>query len=504
MNKRQFTHLLWMMAICLLCVACSENDDEVKTGTSFLTFSLGASKNAVIGDNTITIQLPYSTTQLSSLIATFTTDGEKVYVGETEQKSGKTLNDFSSPVTYRVVSSLGEERTYVVSVFYSALPLVSITTKNNAPITSKDDWVKGSKMLITNTGGKYDIEYEGISIKGRGNSTWNYPKKPYAIKLDKKAEVLGMPKHKRWVLLANWMDRTLLRNAVAFEIARNTESLEWTPRGEFVEVILNGKFLGNYYLCEQIKIDENRVNVAELESTNMEGEAITGGYLLELDTYFDEVNKFRSLYGKDSDGNIGMPVNIKEPDEDVLVPAQLEYIKNYFCTAESLLYADDFPNNTPYKDYIDLESFIDWWFVYELTINGEPNHPKSSYMNKDRNGKLKAGPVWDFDWGTFKPGAASFRAKDAIWYKRLFLDPEFVSLVKKKWAASKDKFTAVGNFIDSTTALIKPSAEANSLQWPISSDVNGDEKMDFDEAVALMKSVYLQRIEWLDKAINGL
>ena len=130
-------------------------------------------------------------------------------------------------------------------------------------------------------------------MRGRGNSTWNYPKNPYAFKLDDKAEILGMPKHKRWVLLANWMDRTLLRNRTSFQIAAST-GLAWTPNGEFVEVILNGQHIGNYYLCEQVKIDENRLDINDPYDAEdaYSGNPADYGYLLEADDSYDETWKF--------------------------------------------------------------------------------------------------------------------------------------------------------------------------------------------------------------------
>lgn len=379
--------------------------------------------------------------------------------------------------------------------FYDQLPIVYMTTPGGAGITSKDNWLKDCYLRIVNPDGSEDMA-AAASFKGRGNSTWGYPKKPYAIKLDSKSAVLGMPKHKRWVLLANWMDRTLLRNSVAFEVARQTD-LEWTPRGTFVEVFLNGQHLGNYYLCEQIKVDKNRVNIAEMESGDIGGEAVTGGYLMELDTYYDEVNKFRTSI-------CNLPVNMKEPDEDVLVPAQLTYITDYMNRVEQTLYGAGFASSRSYTELLDVNSFIDWWLVHELTQNGEPNHPKSSYMNKDRSGKLKAGPVWDFDWGTFIPGFSGFRIKDAIWYGRLFEDPAFVAEVKQRWTVLKPKFESVLQFIDMQAAMIKKSAEVNSRMWPISISVNGDEDLDFDAAVKRLRKAYSERIQALDAAIRGL
>lgn len=170
-------------------------------------------------------------------------------------------------------------------------------------------------------------------IKGRGNSSWKWEKKPYALKLSSKTEVLGMPRHKRWCLIANYMDRTLMRNRVAHYIASHT-SLRWTPRTRYADVYFNGIFLGNYLVVEQIKIDPNRLDIDELSPADTEGDALTGGYLLEMDSYFDEVYKFRSTYSD-------MPVNVKSPDETI-APEQGRYIQNYFNAADNLLFDKDY------------------------------------------------------------------------------------------------------------------------------------------------------------------
>lgn len=373
------------------------------------------------------------------------------------------------------------------------LPVVYLTTPGAQKITSKDIWVTDCVIQIVTPDGEDDLYLSNASIRGRGNTTWGYAKKPYAIKLDKKSEVLGMPEHKRWVLLANWTDRTLLRNSVAFEIARKT-GLEWTPRGTFVEVVLNDTHLGNYYLCEQIKGDKNRVNISELKATDTEEPTITGGYIVELDTYFDEINKFRTV-------RKNLPVNFKEPDEEVLNSQQMNYMVNYFNKIEDILYASAGGN---YQDYLDINSFIDWWLVHELTMNWEPNHPKSSYMHKDRNGKLKAGPVWDFDWETFMPGSNSFKLNKAIWYDKLFEDPAFVATVKIRWNTLKPGFETIIPFIDEQAAYIRKSAIANGNMWPISPGVNGDEKLSFDDAVLRLRKAYEERITTLDRLINAL
>ena len=382
----------------------------------------------------------------------------------------------------------------IIKISYKQnLPIIVIITPNNTEINSKETWVSNTQIKIVNTDGSLDYFGENDNIRGRGNTTWEYPKKPYAIKLDKKSAILGMPKHKRWVLLANWMDRTLLRNHVAFEISRRI-GLDYTPRGTFVEVILNDKKLGNYYLCEQIKIDENRLNITEMESTDIEGSALTGGYLLEIDDYFDEINKFRSSTKQ-------YPVNIKEPDEDVLNSVQFDYIKNYFSQIEEILYEN---KQGDIGEYIDYESFAQWFILYELTGSYEPNNPKSCYMHKDRDEKLKAGPAWDFDWGTFTPGKYMFRISKALYYDKLLEDKEFVRVLKECWSKSKSELNKMDVFIRNSATEVKESADKNFEMWPIDNDKNGDELMEYNEAIERLIDSFYNNMDVIEKCISEL
>jgi hypothetical protein len=396
-------------------------------------------------------------------------------------------------------------RTAYLSEESTGLPRVLINTPNNIGITSKA-WLNDSlkyplsSIVILNPDGTVNYEGADLDVKGRGNSTWDYPKKPYALKIKSKPSVLGMKEHKSWVLLANWMDRTLMRNDIAFQIAKQTD-LSWTPNGKFVELILDGQHKGNYYLCEQIKVDKNRLNIKKMEATDLTGEAITGGYLMELDTYFDEVNKFHSE-------TKNLPYMFKEPDEETLQPEQLAWFQNYVNTMEGYLYADNWLENREYADYMDIGSFIDWWFVYELSMNSEPKHPKSSYMHKDRSSKLKAGPVWDFDWASFVPSKqSSFQIKNSIYYGRLFIDPIFKAEVKTRWASYKSKFDAIPDYIRDVATSIKKSNEVDYVMWPLSANpngtVNGDQDLPFDDAVERIISAYNAKLNYMDSQITS-
>ena len=381
------------------------------------------------------------------------------------------------------------------------LPRVYIVTPEGVDITSKEVWMENCSIRIVNECGVEELN-AGSSVRGRGNTTWTYPKKPYAIKLDSKSEVLGMPKHKRWVLLANWLDRTLLRNDIALEMGRRI--MEWAPRGRFVELYLNGEHQGNYYLCEQIKVDKNRVHIDELdEKTDFADESqITGGYLLEYDKYGprDEINYFYSQVQN-------YPIAIKEPDEEVITswehPGFL-YMQGYVNNLEQLLEADK-DSLVCWKEVdelIDVTSYIDWWFVHELACNGEVAHPKSSYMFKRRDGKLCAGPVWDFDYGTFRPNSNSLILLSSLYYKYLFRYPEFRLAVKERWTEVKNVLVDVDSYIVEQANLIRASNEVNISKWPITQTVNRDENMTFDEAVENMRTVLQNRIQLIENYIS--
>ena len=385
----------------------------------------------------------------------------------------------------------------------SELARVYVTTPGNCEITSKTEWVDECTIEITDAQGK-ELMKSTTAIKGRGNSTWRYPKKPYALKLDSKAEILGMPKHKRWVLLANWMDRTLLRNDVAFEMGRRT--MEWAPRGQFVELFLNGKFLGNYYLCEQIKIDKMRVNVDKIdEETDFSNASqISGGYILEFDVFGpeDEINYFYTSVKK-------YPVTIKEPDEEVITswnhPAY-EYIKGYVNRVEQILEEDKnkLEKWSEVASLIDVQSYIDWWLIHEVAYNIEARYPKSCYMYKKRDGKLYAGPVWDFDWETFRPDNNELKVVSCLWYGYFFRYPEFKREVVSRWAEVKDLLLAIDEYIMSQTECIRYSNEINFAKWPISGDVNGDEKLTFDQAIENMRAGYSNRLRLIDDFVGTL
>lgn len=382
----------------------------------------------------------------------------------------------------------------------NSIPELRVYTLGCAEISSKTNYTKGGSCVLeyfeaSSVSGetvRRAVDFGGFSIKGRGNSTWDYyPKKPYLLKLDIRQEVLGMGKGRTWCLIANWMDKTLLRNDVAFEIASRCSGLDWTPEGEFVELMLNGKDMGLYYLCPHISVGKSRVDCGD------------DGVLFELDTYYDEPYKFRSL--------IDLPVMVKDFEvseggiEGVLSEERLNSIKDEFLHAESFLVADAPSRSDAFLEYFDLESLVDFYLVNELVGNGELYHPKSTYLYyNDKDAKYHFGPVWDFDWATLIPDIGGLIDRDFVWYKFLFKNPLFVSTLKERWSGLKPSLEDIEQYIRNREDWIEPLAEKNFAMWPISQVVNGDESLSFHDAVDRLVRSLNTRISEVDLAIASL
>ena len=389
----------------------------------------------------------------------------------------------------------------------TGLPVVYVNTEGGRKITSKDTYLKASLRI------KGAAEYEGLAettceIRGRGNTTWYWPKKPYLIKLDEKQHIFGMHKHKRWVLLANFMDRTLMRNLVSMKVASMMSNLAWTPGCVPVELVLNGKHQGSYLLIEQVRVDNHRVDITEMTPQDNAGDAVTGGYLLELDFHYDNEVQWTDPHGKSSLGN-KIPFGVKYPDPGDLTAQQLAYIKGYVSSTANALYGKDFKDpEKGYAKWIDVDSFIDYWIVFEVMGNHELGNPGSVFMHKDRGGKLVAGPCWDFDWGVLSystsPQARNGLVNgDAIWYGRLRQDPAFEAKLKARFQELLPQLETIPDYMDECEKLLTSSARLNFALWNPADDasqnggdiINGDENMSFHNAVALLKNNYKERLQ---------
>lgn len=269
------------------------------------------------------------------------------------------------------------------------LPTVVINTEGGVDITSKENEVKSRVYVIWKNGTKF-IEDESTGVRGRGNASWGFPKKPYRLKFSKKRSPLDAPaKAKKWTLISNYGDKTLMRNILAFEVSRRM-GMAYTPFCYPVDLVLNGEYKGCYQLCDQIEVGPNRVDIPEMSPTDTSGESLSGGYLIEIDAYaYGEPSMFTS--------NRGTPVTIKSPDDEKIVSAQSTYIKSLFNTMESALFSSNFTDaSNGYRKYLDLDSFLRYFIVGELAGNTDTYW--SVYMYKKPNdGKLYTGPIWDYD-----------------------------------------------------------------------------------------------------------
>jgi len=492
---------------------------------------------------TFTLTLP-TETQFSDLVCTFTYNGSTITANGEPWVSGQThLNargkKGSRDGEYVVDLLCDGKKYYKLVVRNTGLPVVTVVTQDGKPanqaITSKDTWVDGITLRVDDADGtsifktdpdKAKGENQYCQMKGRGNTTWEwFDKKPYAIKLEKKAGLVEGEKGKRWILLANFKDRTLLRNDAAFWLSKKS-GLPYTVRGMFVELVFNGEHRGNYYLCEQIKPAKNRVNITEMED-NEAGAAdqinITGGFLMEADIHNDEgVNAFK--IGSDNYwgwNNSSFYYNIKEPDVEVTSQAARDYIKGYLTTLESSL--SDNTNHT-WNNYLDINSAIDYFLMQELTSNDDfyNGGVHSTYMYKDRNtrkndqevvSKVFLGPIWDFDFSTFLPSRANFwSAKEGndyvFYYKKLMADATFRSALVARWNEYKEKFHGLPAYMDAMAEKIRLSEEFNHQMWPQAgvnhANENGEANMTFDEALANIKNGFLAKWSWLDTNINAL
>ena len=499
----------FLISLAILCaVACRKDpadDTSLREGTVRVSrISVNgkyASYDAESG--TYLATLP-AVTDFSSLRVDFATEAALIQAdGKALAMSGNEL-DLTEPLTVRFILN-GVYQEYKVAVRNTGLPVVRIETPGRKTVTSKETWMDGATIRIELPDGT--VDYEGqMEIRGRGNSTWQwYPKKPYALRLKEKDEILGMPSHKRWILLANWKDRTLMRNDAAFWLSRHT-GLPYTVRGQFVELVMNGLHVGNYYLCEQIKLNKKRINVEKMDPMETDPEKITGGFLLELDTYFDEKYQFKF------DKLFNLPWMVKEPDEDELSDAAFQYIKGWIGDLETLLKDNTRVQAHEYEEYLDVDTAIDYLIVEELTGNHDFYNdwpwtgPHSTYMYKERGGKLYHGPVWDFDYHVFLPDRTQFwaGANKTLFYPALLKDEKFRDRLVERWNSQKDALKELPAYIDEMADYIRLSEGYNQAMWPISNRENGDEEMTFQQSVDRIKKAFLDKWEWMDRNITKL
>ena len=349
---------------------------------------------------------------------------------------------------------------------------ISITTENGSSVSSRETYVNCSITVKSDTK-QWNFSGKG-GIRGRGNSSWLwYPKKPYRIKLDEKAGILGLKADKDWVLLANYRDPTQLMNTFVFTIGRGF-GLSYTNHVRYVEVTLNGSYIGLYLLTEQVEQGSNRVAINPEE-----------GILLSLD--LDDGLQLSPNAGDNFESSVyQMPVSVKSPD--ITSTAQLSSFRSNFGQLETAI------RNADYEDVdklMDIQSFIDYMLIQELVYNVEVDAPRSIFLYKDKGGRWTFGPLWDFDagfdfdWSTMYTGHNYFFSyKELVlgtdpvnhtkgyrvpsFFTDLFRNKRFVNEYKARWLTVKGKI--MSEYWETTQKYADKTADAMArdvTRWPI-------------------------------------
>lgn len=379
------------------------------------------------------------------------------------------------------------------------VPTLYIDAQDHAPITSKETYVPAVIRWVDAEG---VTTYDDGSIRGRGNGTWVWDKKAYRIKFDKKKKFLGEGRAnaKSWTLLANFADKTLIRNGVASEIGTLCGQ-PFTAAAEFVDLVLNGEYLGNYQVSDQVNINKKRINIPEQEEPATESSDITGGYLLEVDGYYWD-NKYWFETSR------AVKISIKSPDDEVINKAQRDYIRKHIQKFEDALFSDDFRDpERGYRQYVDSTTLASWYIASEYT--GNPDCFWSTYIYKrPQNDKIYWGPLWDFDIAfnnCMRIGdVTSLLMADRAfghdltrqWVLRMWQDPWFVQLINREWqrVVNEGLEDKVIDYVERTAAHIDQSQALNFCKWPIN-------RRDHDEIT--LYDTYREGIDYLEAYLHA-
>lgn len=348
----------------------------------------------------------------------------------------------------------------------TGLPKIEITTENREKITSKENYVKCTVNLLY--ADEYAFEDAAAGIRGRGNDTWKYyPKKPYRIKFDEKMSVFGEAKNKSWVLLAMYNDFSLIKDRLAFTMADAVENDSFSPSYHYVELYLNGKYKGIYLLTDQVDENKGRTEV----KGDFTEDTATVPFLVELDARAPE----EGVEGVDWFYVGARPYAIKYPEADERhTKEQFAYIKGYIEKVDSLCRT---PGVTmaALSEYIDMESFMDYYLIQELMGQPEINW-KSVYMSKAQGERLVMGPVWDFDWAAMGPSVGrnrnmyrgkydGFRSVDN-WFMALYEgSPEFRDALRLRFSEIKDELSVALRTVQTEKKEIVAAAKRDRLRW---------------------------------------
>lgn len=400
---------------------------------------------------------------------------------------------------------INREEDYIYQL--TNLPLLVINTGYLRDYVENLFNLDGYAYLINNN----KIEEEGkVNRKYRGNGSLFNPKISYRLRfLDGKKTFLNFKsKSKDWVLISNYVDKALIRNLVSLEISR-LFGMKYTVDCKLIDLITNGLYFGNYMICEKIEVNKNKMNISKLNESGINYPDITGGYLIEIDSYMkNEISKFISFKNNF--------VTIKYPKEKKIMPEQHMYIENKFNEMERRLFRNDLSR-------IDIDSFVQFFLIQELSANSDAYW--SVRMYKERNDEVfYFGPVWDFDIAfdndiyvypvndikKFIFDYGHTRAATPKFIEKIIIDRNVIKKIKSLWKyvfENKLKDNYLVNYIDEIEKYINESQRINFIRWKILDkfimDRNPVIKYTYENEIKFLREFVPQRIEWMNENILG-
>lgn len=420
----------------------------------------------------------------------------------------------------------GRPRGEPITNFNSNLPIIVleanqryISREQRTPVRVKVFEAKDGRTTMDGT-----AAFEGLgTINARGHSTMQWPKQSYTFHTVNpegqqiQVPLLGLPAEEDWILYSSFEDKSLMRDVLAYEIARRMG--HYAPRTRFVELFLTEggelttrDYMGIYVLVERIKRDKERVNIAKLGPDDREEPAITGGYIVKRDHNDDSGGRFRTSQGG--------PYFYVYPKPSDITAEQKTWIRRYFNNFEEALYGENFAHPTKgYAAYLDVDAFIDAHWLIELSKNVD-GFRYSSYITKDRGKKLKIGPAWDwnraFGNANYYNGGSTrgwywpmLRPNEISWHQRLREDPAYLKRAGARWTAlRKDALDSkkVADLIDLIAARLEESQARNFRRWPILGEhiaSNHFVGQTYQEEVDWLKKWIQKRMEWIDQQVEN-
>ena len=411
------------------------------------------------------------------------------------------------------------------------LPQIYLNT-NNKEIPDEPKIM--AEIRIENKG---NITHEGlIGIEIRGQSSQMFPKKQYGFETrdssneDVDVSLLGLPEEEDWILHAPYSDKSLIRNALIYDLSRDIG--RYASRLVFVELTLNNNYDGLYILMEKLKRDKYRIDINKLKTNENEGEDLTGGYILKLDKEdsYNQLNSFTSsIRPPNSINNQQIRFVFDTPNEEDITNEQRNYIKSYLNSFETTLNSNQFSDlEKGYLKYIDVDGFIDFFILNELSNNVD-GYRLSTWLVKDKNELLSIGPVWDFNLAF---GNANYCGGDRydvwtykfnercpqdfwqipFWWNRFMEDPNFKSLLKQRWNTLRNKELSenvILSKIDNYVSLFESSGsrKANFRRWQILGEYiwpNNFIGGSYADEINYLKEWISNRLSWLDMEIDRL